>query len=238
MFTLPATAQSGVTVQGTNEPGVTMIRSDNTKTMEHLPSKQNYTKFTRARIFQQLPKCTSFSSQVYPPFQILSSKSNRVQFASLKKQSGHKSLHTMGVKAGDPGVQKDQISLTTTQPTHIKIDWLFFCTMYDASVFGIEFKIASVKKSWSLNMPGTTRELGSLWISVNGTTMVNIEVSGKCKPGTGGAGNANYDGFNGSLNLNFLHVGSGSFTTYGTSCSIFIMAFFFDRRFLILTRRK
>ncbi|RKZ12031.1 hypothetical protein DRQ53_15335, partial [bacterium] len=222
MLALPASAQLVVSVKATNNAGIALLRSNNKQTVLNLPANSNFTKFTQVRIREQTPTYTSLLSYVYPPYTIGTSTVNRVVIAGavqLRKKSGHLSLHTTGSAAGTVGTQNYRVSMTTAKPTQVKVDWTFFGAVYDASVFDIKFKQGNTSKSWTVNKPGQKLEQGAIFLNVKGTTSFDVEVKGVCKPGTGSNVSQSYEGFNGSLTLNFLEVGNGSFTTFGTGCS-------------------
>ena len=79
-LTATTTAQLGVSVKATNAAGVAVVRADTSRTVENLPANTGFTKFTRARIFEQNPY-TSQMVYVYPPYKIGNSQSSRVMIA-------------------------------------------------------------------------------------------------------------------------------------------------------------
>lgn len=216
-----STAQLKVSVQSRNDAGLALERSNSMRSVLTLPSKVDLTSYTQVRILEQGPY-TSVLSSVYPPFQIGSSISNRVKFASavqVLKKSGHKSLHLTDTKAGAAGVQKFRVTLTTTKATPVKIDVTAFARIYDASDLGMKLTIGTMTRSWSRKTPGSKLDTDSFAMNVNGSAQIDVEMRGVTLPGTGTDASARYEGFSASLGLNFLVIGDGSFTKFGTGCA-------------------
>ncbi|MCA8957413.1 MAG: hypothetical protein KDC87_15160 [Planctomycetes bacterium] len=217
---IPAAAQLKVAVQATNDAGIAIDKADNSRVVQNHPANTPFSTYARLYYNETAPY-TYLTSYVYPPYSVPSGPTyNRVMLmasALTQKGSKHKSLHTTDAKKGDPGTQKFQISLSSAAPTKVKIDWYAYGYVYDASKVALKFSVASTTKSWNYTS-GYNTDSGSLEIPVSGTVVVSCELTGACIPGTGGSGNAYYDGFYGYLNFNFTEVTTGSFTPFGQGC--------------------
>jgi len=219
-----ATAQIQVSVETRAPSGVSLIDENGALQSLALPVGVPFTQQEVYRIQTNGTGSPYFidytETEVTPPLNVGPSAQNRVAFESriyAKTNTLVSDLFTTDGNSAQPGTQRFRITITSPTPQNVNLDVWSMGQSFGNSSIVTTMTAGALNQSWTHTYGnGYTTDRQIFPVVVNGTLVVDVDITGSCTPGPGG--NPYHDGYDTRWSLTVVPINTGVISYWGTGC--------------------